>query len=600
MSTHGDRQFNRLFLRLYGILVAAAIVICIVIGLRPASRLYTSWQSEPSSFIRKYTYLEYEEEDTPAGIRREYVFTCPEIPAGDNILAVYMIHQFGAVYIDGELKTELKEPDTKGIGKTPGSNWLIVPLGPEDTEKLVTVETRPVYPEVRRTPLAMRITTEAELFRDCFREDFLQMMISILILVSGLIFLGVFLYYRRFNADPQYLLLYVSCVGIMTAIWRLTDLRFMDYLMAGYTKLLSYISFSALMMTLVPLLVIASTQADDRFQVFLKGSAIGLMGFDVIVLFLQIFNVFDLRQFAYGFNIGLFLIVLISTLIVAAREGESTGPVNITVMVVFLVCLGGITIDVTSYFVTQSSTGSVYTLFAFLIVTVGAGIYIMRSYLRQRRRLEEQDRELAENRISIMMSQIQPHFLYNSLASIYYMCDEDPQLAKKAIDEFSSYLRVNMDSLKQTRNVPFAEELKHIRNYLNLEKMRYDDRLQIFYNIETTDFLVPALSIQPIVENAVRHGISKQPEGGILDISAYEKEDCYEIVIEDDGVGFDPEKGSDDTSRSHIGIENVRYRLREMCGGELEITSEIGFGTTATIRIPKDRQGQASEGSQKA
>ena len=71
-------------------------------------------------------------------------------------------------------------------------------------------------------------------------------------------------------------------------------------------------------------------------------------------------------------------------------------------------------------------------------------------------------------------------------------------------------------------------------------------------------------------------------------------------MIEDDGVGFDPEKGSDDKSRSHIGIENVRYRLREMCGGELEITSEIGFGTTATIRIPKDRQGQASEGSQKA
>ena len=253
---------------------------------------------------------------------------------------------------------------------------------------------------------------------------------------------------------------------------------------------------------------------------------------------------------------------------------------------VFLLCLAGITIDVTSYFVTQSSVGSVYTLFAFLIVVIGAGAHTLREYMTQQKRIEEQEKELTENRDAIMMSQIQPHFMYNSLAAIYYLCDEDPHLAKQAIDQFSSYLRVNMDSLKQTKNIPFADELKHIRNYLSLEKMRYDDRLSIFYNIETTDFLVPALSIQPIVENAVRHGISKQPEGGTLIISAYEKDGWYEIIVEDDGVGFDPEKGSDDKSRSHIGIENVRYRLREMCGGTLEITSEIGFGTTAVIRIP--------------
>ncbi|MBR2531178.1 MAG: histidine kinase [Lachnospiraceae bacterium] len=592
MNNQGEREFNKWFFRLYGFLVAAAVVICIVVGMHPGSQRYDSWESVPGSFIRKYTYLEYEDETGPAGIRREYVFTCPEIPDGDTILAVYMIHQYGGIYIDGVLRTELTVPEIPGIGKTPGSNWMIVPMTSADTDKLVTVETKPVYPEVRRTPLAMRLTTESELFRDCFREDSLQMLISILILVSGLVFLGVFVYYSRNDADPQYLLLYISCIGIMTAIWRLTDLRFMDFLMAEHTKLLSYISFSSLMMSLVPMLVIASTQAGDRYQPFLKGSAIGLMGFDIVVLLLQVFNIFDLRQFAYGFNIGLFLIVLISTLLVAAREEESTGPVNITVIVVFLLCLAGITIDVTSYFVTQSSTGSVYTLIAFLLVVVGAGLHTMRGYLEQKKRLEAQEKELTENRISIMMSQIQPHFLYNSLASIYYLCDDDPQLAKKAIDEFSSYLRVNMDSLKQTRNVPFKEELKHIRNYLDLEKMRYEDRLTIFYDIEVSDFLVPALSVQPIVENAVRHGISKQPEGGTVSISTYEKDGWYEITVEDDGVGFDPEKGSDDKTRSHIGIENVRYRLREMCGGTLEITSEFGFGTTATIRIPAEKKNE--------
>ena len=120
--------------------------------------------------------------------------------------------------------------------------------------------------------------------------------------------------------------------------------------------------------------------------------------------------------------------------------------------------------------------------------------------------------------------------------------------------------------------------------------MRYEDRLTIFYNIETTDFMIPALSVQPIVENAVRHGVSKLEEGGTVIISSYEKDDCFEITVEDDGVGFDPEKGSDDKSRSHVGIENVRTRLRDMCGGTMTIDSEIGFGTTVTIRIPKDME----------
>ena len=82
--------------------------------------------------------------------------------------------------------------------------------------------------------------------------------------------------------------------------------------------------------------------------------------------------------------------------------------------------------------------------------------------------------------------------------------------------------------------------------------------------------------------------MSKLEEGGTVIISAYEKDDCYEITVEDDGVGFDTEKGSDDKSRSHVGIENVRSRLRDMCGGTMRIDSEIGFGTTVTICIPKE------------
>lgn len=208
---------------------------------------------------------------------------------------------------------------------------------------------------------------------------------------------------------------------------------------------------------------------------------------------------------------------------------------------------------------------------------------------RAARQAEKLEAELADSRISIMLSQIQPHFLYNSLNSIYYLCDKDPKAARQAISDFSDYLRGNMDSLTRSAPVPFYRELKHLKNYLTLEKLRFDDTLEIVWDIQTEDFMIPALTVQPLVENAVKHGICKSENGGTVTISTRECESCYEVEIRDDGAGFDPnEKPSD--GKSHVGIENVRSRLSKMCGADLEITSEKGKGTTAIIRIPKNKE----------
>ncbi len=588
MQTERDMQFHKLFITIFGVVLAALAVFCVVVGFQNSSGRYSSWQNTPDAFVRQYTYLEYEDEDAPAGIRREYVFTCPEISDGVNILAIYMIHQYGAIYVDGELRLDLHPTENRTIGRTPGNNWLVMPISSADTGKLITISTRPAYTEVRRTPLSIRITTVSQLFRDCFNEDFPQLIISILVLTCGIGFLIVFLYFQYHDKTQQLQLLYISLTGILTGIWRLTNMRFLDLVMSDYTKALSYISTFALMMMLPPITMVISMQTHGRYRRMLKWGAMGILGVDLVVLILQLADVVDVRQLVYAYNILLFGVILIGTLIMASQESEDNRPRSRRMIILFLLSLAGVTIDVTSYFVTQSSTGSIYTLLAFLLIVVGFGLSTARGYIEQQRRLEEQEKELADSRISIMISQIQPHFLYNSLASIYYLCDEDPQLAKQAIDQFSSYLRMNMDSLKQAKTVEFSKELQHVKNYLSLEKMRYGDRLTIFYNIESTDFLVPALSVQPIAENAVRHGVSKLEEGGTVIISAYEKDDCYEITVEDDGVGFDTEKGSDDKSRSHVGIENVRSRLRDMCGGTMRIDSEIGFGTTVTICIPKE------------
>ena len=202
------------------------------------------------------------------------------------------------------------------------------------------------------------------------------------------------------------------------------------------------------------------------------------------------------------------------------------------------------------------------------------------------RRTRELESELTQNQVQMMISQIQPHFLYNALGTIRALCVKDPQTARDAIDSFSKYLRANMDSLNQKGCIPFAKELEHTKCYLYIEQLRFGDLLEVEYDIETTDFEIPALVLQTMSENAVKHGLLAKREGGKLKISTREGSSCYEIRIEDDGVGFDTTKPLDD-SRSHVGVANSKQRIAGMCGGSLVIGSKPGQGTTITIIIPK-------------
>lgn len=153
--------------------------------------------------------------------------------------------------------------------------------------------------------------------------------------------------------------------------------------------------------------------------------------------------------------------------------------------------------------------------------------------------------------------------------------------------DFSRFLRGNMDSLNSRQPIGFDKELEHTKAYLSLEKYRFGNDLNILYNIESTQFVLPPLTLQPIVENAVRHGIREKPDGkGTVTIMTREYNDRNEIVVTDDGTGFEPENYPD-SDKPHIGIENVRYRLKNMSNGTLTINSEIGKGTVAVISVPK-------------
>ena len=191
-----------------------------------------------------------------------------------------------------------------------------------------------------------------------------------------------------------------------------------------------------------------------------------------------------------------------------------------------------------------------------------------------------------EAQIRIMVSQIQPHFIYNSLSSISTLISIDPDKAQKALDDFTEYLRGNLSSLTEAHLVSFESELKHIQTYVELEKMRFNERLEVKYDIRVSDFNVPCLSIQPIVENAIKHGVLQKIEGGTVILKSYEDNDFYYVEVEDDGVGFDINK-IDFDSNKHIGLKNIKYRIEKTCNGVMSIHSQVDKGTKIVVKFKK-------------
>ena len=207
----------------------------------------------------------------------------------------------------------------------------------------------------------------------------------------------------------------------------------------------------------------------------------------------------------------------------------------------------------------------------------------------QRSRLEAEksimEAELKDSRISIMLSQIQPHFIYNTLGTIERMCLKDPEKAFHLVRNFSLYLRGNFSELDSVAPIRFAEELKHVEYYVNIEKVRFPD-MNIAYDVETTEFVLPALSVQPLVENAIKHGLMRLETGGTVLIRSYETPTHFCVEVKDDGVGFDTGLPIDE--KKHVGLRNIRGRLKAMVDGDLILESKPDGGTKAVIMIPKE------------
>ena len=224
-----------------------------------------------------------------------------------------------------------------------------------------------------------------------------------------------------------------------------------------------------------------------------------------------------------------------------------------------------------------------FGLYSILFGTELAGLtmffFILRGQVEAHARRAE---ESAQQQISIMMLQMRSHFICNTLTSIYYLCGTDAKKAQQVVGRFTDYLQQNFRTVTKMEPVPFAEELEHTQAYLEVEKARFEDQLSVTFDLPVTDFALPALTLQPIVENAVKYGVLPDREALSIVVRTAQTEAGVTLTVEDTGPGYAPTEDDE----PHIALRNIRKRLDMMCGGTLEILPREGGGTVARVFVP--------------
>ena len=194
---------------------------------------------------------------------------------------------------------------------------------------------------------------------------------------------------------------------------------------------------------------------------------------------------------------------------------------------------------------------------------------------------KKQQQEIAHQRASVMVLQMRPHFIYNTMTTIYYLCKQDADKAQQVTLDFTDYLRQNFTAIASEDTVPFADELRHTQSYLAVEKAQHEDMLVVEYDTPYTRFRLPPLTLQPLVENAVKHAMDPNAAPLHITIRTKKTDAGILITVEDNGRGFDP----NDKLKPHPALDNIENRLKQQCGGMLKIESAPGK-TAVTIFIP--------------
>lgn len=509
-------------------------------------------------------------------------------------IMLYLRHLTAELTVDGQ--TLLVQHPSDALPQylpSGGELWRAVLSPGITTQSEITLTLGSIYLAANAQQYADTLShlmagSEGSLYRVMLRTQGPAVALASFIIGIGLVMLAFSVAYRVWRMPRLQCVLFSSCFAVLGGVWYLFCAlgRYATLVLPnpGLCNTLAYLC-------LYLMAVVSGLYARAMLQTLARrivGASLTLASlFALAAVLLQLLGVCDLSELQPAALLimtlcnGTDFICLFYELLRYRREEH--GALYVTLAFLPAALCGAV--DMALFMLRQNPN---FTLFGYgLPVTVLLQLFYLLRYVQEStkamRRAQELEKQLKQSRISTMLSQIKPHFLYNVLNAISGLCVTDPTKADEAIMLFSTYLRANLNSIDNDALVRFERELEHVKSYVKLEQMRYGERLRVEYDIACTDFELPTLSLQPLVENAIRHGIAQKPEGGAVRVATRRTPGGVLVTVADDGVGFDPEASDQPES---IGLRNIRQRLQYLCKARLTVQSAIGQGTTATILFP--------------
>jgi len=523
-----------------------------------------------------------------------YSLFCPDTLLGDEYIALYLIHQQAEIYLENRLVYRSEGEEAGYAVCFPEHYWALVPLQKGDAGKQIHIHIRnnsvdPTLRAIAAEPTVYIADKSSILLTVIWKESWSLIVGSLSIAIGFFIFLIPFLGRGGKEGKPSSTLGLFLAVSGLFHVLSLSRFALLAYVQNSGVGLAFLTAASWVCYSLIPVLYLMFLRLEYD-DVHSYRVAVVLTEIATIVLFLL--ALFDVQTFlayilfTYALRAIVFAVFVVQVILLFknGKNHAHTGWIARLSMGILLFQM----VDI----ITQHGNGRIdfhmiAMLYSLIYTLVYSAIRARDAFHRQEQ-LHQAEKTIQDQKIRILSDQIRPHFIYNTMNTIYALCDQDVEAAKQTIHDFTRFLRSRIDSLEQNA-IPFSEELDRVRYYLSIEEQRFQGALSVRYCITETDFKLPPLSLQPLVENAVRHGILPKNAPGTVTIGTKQTDEEWLVTVEDDGIGFDPANLSADDGRPHLGIENVRSRLLLMGNGFLTLESRIGKGTKATIHLPKEK-----------
>ena len=564
------------------VLLGTALIVLLGTLLFQDNAIVTNSREKEESFIVKEILGEQiQSENSPEGIAVEFKFSIANEPERNKELMFYVSHHWADVWVGEECVYTVRPSEEINFIKTPGSKWICIPLLAEDAGKDMRIVLAPVYEDNVTDELEIFLGSSMAIYKSQLNQMLPVIMLCVINILVGFVLIFASIYYKKKRQEETDLFA-LGMLGEAIGFWQLAHNDFSPFLLEGKEIFLYYLSVTMMLICMIPLVCSAATNILIKEKKILSYYLAGVTIMAIVQIVLQITGVRDLREmfpFTHG-GIIVGAMLLIGTIIVRKMKGHDRSKEKNYAWILGIGVLG----DLILYYVKGSSSGLVMILCAVLTYMLFEAFEAASAYFEQKNLLEEKEMQLIHSRMMTMLSQIRSHFVFNILNAISGMCKYDPEKADETIVRFSRYLRNNIDIMQEDKMVPFEVALQRLEDYVVLEQVRFGDRLEFVTNLEVTDFMIPPLILQPIVENSIKHGISKKKGGGTILLSTWKEDGHINIGIDDDGVGLDMKELEKETS---VGLKNIQFRIQYLLQGTLTFKSEINKGTKAIISFPR-------------